>query len=161
MADAIVSALASTIVGNLNSSILQEHGLAGSLETDLEHLGRTLTTIQAVLQDAEEKQWKDEAIKVWLGHLKDAAYDVDALLDEFATEAQWQQQRRGLKNRLRSFFSISHNPLVFRSRMAHKLKNMREQLNAIANERHKVNLPPSVGDIAADHTRGAFFPPVL
>uniref|UniRef100_A0A6N2M3Y8 SPARK domain-containing protein n=1 Tax=Salix viminalis TaxID=40686 RepID=A0A6N2M3Y8_SALVM len=48
--------------------------------------------------DAEVKQWKDEAIKVWLGHLKDAAYDVDDLLDEFAIEAQWQQQRRGLKN---------------------------------------------------------------
>ncbi|KAF9664116.1 hypothetical protein SADUNF_Sadunf17G0122700 [Salix dunnii] len=152
MADAIVSALASTIMGNLNISILQELGLAKSLETDLEHLGRTLTTIQAVLQDAEVKQWKDEAIKVWLGHLKDAAYDVDDLLDEFAIEAQWQQQRRGLKNQLRSFFSISHNPLVFRSRMAHKLKNMREKLDAIANDKNKFDLASRVGDIAADHT---------
>ncbi|KAG5227323.1 disease resistance protein [Salix suchowensis] len=152
MADAIVSALASTIMGNLNSSILQELGLAGSLETDLEHLGRTFTTTQAVLQDAEVKQWKDEAIKVWLGHLKDAAYDVDDLLDEFAIEAQWQQQRRGLKNRLRSFFSITHNPLVFRSRMAHKLKNMREKLDAIANDKNKFDLASRVGEIAADHT---------
>uniref|UniRef100_A0A6N2MXJ1 NB-ARC domain-containing protein n=1 Tax=Salix viminalis TaxID=40686 RepID=A0A6N2MXJ1_SALVM len=137
---------------NLNSSILQELGLAGSLETDLEHLGRTFTTIQAVLQDAEVKQWKVEAIKVWLGHLKDAAYDVDDLLDEFAIEAQWQQQRRGLKNRLRSFFSITHNPLVFRSRMAHKLKNMREKLDAIANDKNKFDLASRVGEIAADHT---------
>ncbi|KAF9664121.1 hypothetical protein SADUNF_Sadunf17G0123200 [Salix dunnii] len=152
MAEAIVSALASTIMGNLNSSILQELGLAGSLEIDLEHLGRTFTTIQAVLQDAEVKQWKDEAIKVWLGHLKDAAYDVDDLLDEFAIEAQWQQQRRGLKNRLRSFSSISHNPLVFRSRMAHKLKNMRDKLDAIANDKNKFGLASGVGDIAADHT---------
>uniref|UniRef100_A0A6N2LU03 Bms1-type G domain-containing protein n=1 Tax=Salix viminalis TaxID=40686 RepID=A0A6N2LU03_SALVM len=104
-------------------------------------------------KDAEVKQWKDEAIKVWLGHLKDAAYDVDDLLDEFAIEAQWQQQRRGLKNRLRSFFSISHNPLVFPSRMAHKLKNMREKLDAIANEKNTFGLASGgVGDIAADHT---------
>ncbi|XP_052304587.1 putative disease resistance protein RGA1 isoform X1 [Populus trichocarpa] len=150
MADAIVSALASTIMGNLNSSILQELGLAGSLETDLEHLERTFITTQAVLQDAEVKQWKDQAIKVWLRHLKDAAYDVDDLLDEFAFEAQWHQQRRDLKNWLRSFFSINHNPFVFRQRMAHKLKNVREKLDAIANEKNKFNLTPQVGDIAAD-----------
>ncbi|KAL9344019.1 hypothetical protein Peur_064450 [Populus x canadensis] len=150
MADAIVSALVSTIMGNLNSSILQELGLTGSLETDLKHLERTFITTQAVLQDAEVKQWKDQAIKVWLRHLKDAAYDVDDLLDEFAIEAQWHQQRRDLKNRLRSFFSINHNPLVFRRKMAHKLKNVRENLDAIANEKNKFNLTPRVGDIAAD-----------
>uniref|UniRef100_A0A6N2LPA2 Uncharacterized protein n=1 Tax=Salix viminalis TaxID=40686 RepID=A0A6N2LPA2_SALVM len=153
MADAIVSALVSTVMGNLNSSILQELGLARGLETELENLKHTFRTIQAVLQDAEVKQWKDEAIKVWLGHLKDAAYDVDDLLDEFAIEAQWQQQRRGLKNWVRSFFSISHNPLVFPSRMAHKLKNMREKLDAIANEKNTFGLASGgVGDIAADHT---------
>ncbi|XP_034892098.1 putative disease resistance protein RGA4 [Populus alba] len=150
MADAIVSALASTIMGNLNSSILQELGLAGSLETDLEHLERTFITTQAVLQDAEVKQWKDQAIKVWLRHLKDAAYDVDDLLDEFAIEAQWHQQRRDLKSRVRSFFSINHNPLVFRLRMAYKLKHVRNKLDAIANEKNKFNLTPRVGDIAAD-----------
>ncbi|XP_061947749.1 putative disease resistance protein RGA1 [Populus nigra] len=150
MADAFVSALASTIVGNLNSAILQELGLAGGLRTELENLKRTFRTIQAVLQDAEEKQWKSEPIKVWLSDLKDAAYDVDDLLDEFAIEAQWHQQRRDLKNRLRSFFSINHNQLVFRPRMAHKLKNVNEKLDAIANEKNKFSLTPRVGDIAAD-----------
>ncbi|KAI5559479.1 hypothetical protein BDE02_17G113100 [Populus trichocarpa] len=141
-------------MGNLNSSILQEFGLTGSLETDLEHLERTFITAQAVLQDAEVKQWKDQAIKVWLRHLKDAAYDVDDLLDEFAIEAQWHQQRRDLKNRLISFFSINHNPLVFRRRMAHKLKNVREKLDAIADEKNKLNLTPRVEDLAADSYDG-------
>ncbi|KAF9664151.1 hypothetical protein SADUNF_Sadunf17G0126300 [Salix dunnii] len=152
MADAIFSSLESTIMGNLNSPILQELGLAGGPKTELENLKRTFTTIQAVLQDAEEKQWKSEPIKVWLSDLKDAAYDVDDLLDEFAIEAQCQKQRRDLKNRLRSFFSISHNPLVFRSRMAHKLKNMREKLDAIANEKNKFNLASGVGDTADNPT---------
>ncbi|KAJ6370843.1 hypothetical protein OIU77_001364 [Salix suchowensis] len=152
MADAIVSALASTIMENLSSLILQELALAGGLKTELENLKRTFRTIQAVLQDAEVKQWKEEAIKVWLSDLKDAAFDVDDVLDEFAIEAQWQQQQRGLKNQQRSLFSISHNPLVFRSRMAHKLKNMREKLDAIADDMNKFNLIARVGDIAADHT---------
>ncbi|KAJ6371761.1 hypothetical protein OIU77_002141 [Salix suchowensis] len=86
MADAIVSALVSTIMGNLNSSILQELGLAGGLEIELENLKRT------------------------------------------------------------------HNPLVFPSRMAHQLKNMREKLDAIANDKNKFDLASKVGDIEADHT---------
>jgi len=73
MADAILSALASTITGDLSSPILQDLGLAGGLRTELENLKRTFRTIQAVLQ-AEEKQWKSEPIKVWLSDLKDAAY---------------------------------------------------------------------------------------
>ncbi|XP_061947235.1 putative disease resistance protein RGA1 [Populus nigra] len=150
MADAILSALASTIMGNLNSPILQELGLAGGLTTELENLKRTFRTIQAVLQDAEEKQWKSEPIKVWLSDLKDAAYVVDDVLDEFAIEAQWLLQRRDLKNRVRSFFSFGHNPLVFRQRMAHKLKNVREKLDAIAKERQNFHLTEGAVEMETD-----------
>eukprot|EP00258_Populus_trichocarpa_P029128 XP_024445147.1 putative disease resistance protein RGA4 isoform X2 [Populus trichocarpa] len=150
MADAVLSALASTIMGNLNSSFLRELGLAGSLETEREKLNRTIRTIRAVLQDAEEKQWTSEAIKVWLRDLKDAAYDADDLLSDFANEAQPHQQRRDLKNRVRAFFSINYNPLVFRRRMVHKLKSVREKLDAIAMERQKFHLREEAVEINAD-----------
>nr|TKS10257.1 hypothetical protein D5086_0000085060 [Populus alba] len=150
MADAIVSALVSTIVGNLNSLFLREHGLAGGLETEVENIKRTFRTIQGVLQDAEKKQWKSEPIKVWLTDLKDAAYVVDDVLDEFVIEAKWLLQRRDLKNRVRSFFSSKHNPLVFRQRMAHELKNVREKLDAIAKERQNFHLTEGTVEMEAD-----------
>jgi len=150
MADAILSALASTIMGNLNSPILQELGLAGGLTTELESLKRTFRIIQAVLQDAEEKQWKSEPINLWLRDLKNAAYDVDDVLDDFAIEAQRHQMQIDIKNRLRSFFSLGHNPLVFRLKMAHKLKNVREKMDSIANEKNTFVLTPGAGDIAAE-----------
>ncbi|KAI5559409.1 hypothetical protein BDE02_17G107900 [Populus trichocarpa] len=150
MADAVLSALASTIMGNLNSSFLQELGLAGSMETERENLNRTIRTIRAVLQDAEEKQWKSEPIKVWLRDLKDAAYDADDLLNEFVNEARWHQQRRVLKNRVRSFFSGNHNQPIFRQKMVRKFKNVREKLDAIAMERQKFHLREGAVEIEAD-----------
>ena len=63
MADILLSALVSSMVGNLNTSALQELGVALGLRAELDNLESTLTTIQAVLQDAEEKQWKSEAIR--------------------------------------------------------------------------------------------------
>jgi hypothetical protein len=97
--------------------------------------------IQAVLQDAEEKQWTSKQTKVWLRDLKNAAYDVDDVLDEFAIEAR--------RNRLRSFFSLVHNQR-FRLKMAHKLKNVREKMDSITNVKIMFDLTPRTRNIAAD-----------
>ncbi|XP_048231125.1 putative disease resistance protein RGA3 [Ricinus communis] len=88
MADALLSALASTILTNLNSLVLGEFAIAGGLKTELNNLESPFTTIQAVLHDAEEKQWKSEAMKNWLHKLKDAAYEADDVLNEYAIQAQ-------------------------------------------------------------------------
>ncbi|PNS96771.1 hypothetical protein POPTR_017G137700v4 [Populus trichocarpa] len=150
MADAIVSALVSPILENLSLQALKEAGLAWGLDTELENLESTFAIVQAVLQDAEEKQWKNKALEIWLRRLKDAAYDVDDVLDDFAIEARRHRLQKDLKNRLRSFFSLDHNPLIFRLKMAHKLKNVREKLDVIANENKTFELTTRVGDVAAD-----------
>ncbi|KAE8686443.1 hypothetical protein F3Y22_tig00111061pilonHSYRG00022 [Hibiscus syriacus] len=85
--------LISTILSNLDSLFRKELALSGSLITELESLQSTLTTIQAVLHDAEEKQWKSEAIRNWLAKLEQSAYDLEDLLGGFETEV------RGLGNK--------------------------------------------------------------
>uniref|UniRef100_A0A6N2NC24 Disease resistance N-terminal domain-containing protein n=1 Tax=Salix viminalis TaxID=40686 RepID=A0A6N2NC24_SALVM len=49
----------------------------------------TVTTIQGVLHDAEEKVQKPLAqLEDWLGKLQEAVYDAEDLLDDFSTEVQ-------------------------------------------------------------------------
>ncbi|KAK8700223.1 hypothetical protein V6N13_018624 [Hibiscus sabdariffa] len=139
MADALVSALVSTILNNLDSLFREEVRLAGSLKTELESLQSTFTTIQAVLRDAEQKRWKNEAIKNWLGKLEQAAYDLEDVLDDFQSEA------RGSGSKLSTFFSLQ-NPLLFRSIMARRVKSARERVDAIAAERIKLHLETGVGE---------------
>ena len=141
MADILLSALVSSMVRNLNTSALQELGVALGLRAELDNLESTLTTIQAVLQDAEEKQWKSEAIRNWLIKLKEEAYDAEDVLDEFATEdlIQKAEKEKGVKSQVSSFFSLQ-NRLIFRIKMAHKLKNVRDRLESISMERSKFHL---------------------
>ena len=61
-----------------------------SRKLDVSLLGKlkmTLLSLQAVLNDAEEKQITNSAIKEWLDELTQAVFDADHLLDEINTEA--------------------------------------------------------------------------
>ncbi|KAA8547768.1 hypothetical protein F0562_004197 [Nyssa sinensis] len=148
MADAILYSLLSAVLENLNSLALQELGIAWGMKTDLENLESTISTIQAVIQDAEVKQRNSEAVKNWLIKLKDATCDADNVLDEFATEALRRRMdiERGVISQVSTFFSL-RNPLIFRLKMGHKMKNIRERLDAIARERSKFHLREGIADL--------------
>ncbi|MBA0866577.1 hypothetical protein Goshw_022414, partial [Gossypium schwendimanii] len=66
---------------------------------NIKKLQDKLSIIQAVIQDAEERQLNDNRVKIWLSKLRDAAYDADDLLDEITTQALL---RRSLKERVPS-----------------------------------------------------------
>ena len=106
MADVLLSSLVSSIMRSMNTLALKEFGIAWGLGTELNKLESTLSTIQAVLQDAEEKQWNSEAVRNWLRKLKDVAYDADNVLDEFATEALMRkvEREKGAASQVSSFF---------------------------------------------------------
>ena len=52
----------------------------------LEKLKITLLTVTALPNDAEEKQFHSPAVAKWLNMARDALYDAEDILDEFATE---------------------------------------------------------------------------
>ncbi|KAA8515664.1 hypothetical protein F0562_018725 [Nyssa sinensis] len=95
MAETILFDTASKFLGDLGSIALKEIALACNVKKDIEKLKATLSTIKAVLLDAEQQQEKNNEVQDWLGKLKHAFYGVDDLIDDFATEAL----RRKLKKK--------------------------------------------------------------
>ncbi|CAL5422965.1 unnamed protein product [Camellia sinensis] len=145
MPDLLISPLVRSILATLNSLVLKEFGIAWGLKTELENLKSTLSTIQAVLQDAETKRGKSETLKNWLRKLNDAAYDADNLVDEFMTEAMRRRMdsERGIKSQVRATFSL-RNRLIFRFKMGHKINDMKDRLDTIAGEKNKFHLREGV-----------------
>ncbi|XP_065621789.1 putative disease resistance protein RGA4 [Quercus suber] len=141
MAEVILFGLARKMIENLGSQTFQEIGSLWGVKGELEKIKNTVSTIQAVLLDAVEKQSHDHQVKDWLQKLNDAVYEADDLLSEFSTEAMRRRAASGNKvtKEVRTFFSKS-NQLAFRGKMSSKIKEMRQKLNAIAEDRKNFRL---------------------
>ena len=93
MAEAIPFGLAQKIIERLSSMAVEEIGSIWGVKDELQKLTETVSTIQAVLQDAEEKQEQEQElygmknqVRDWLMKLKDLAYDADDVMSAFSTE---------------------------------------------------------------------------
>ncbi|KAM3686088.1 hypothetical protein ACJW31_11G170900 [Castanea mollissima] len=86
MAEGVLFNVAEGIIGQLGQLALKEIGLLWGVKDELEKLENTVSTINAVLLDAEEKQAQSHAIKDWVAKLKDVLFEADDLLDDFSTE---------------------------------------------------------------------------
>ncbi|GJU10985.1 disease resistance protein [Tanacetum coccineum] len=105
MADPFTSALVSDVVGRLTSTAIDEYGLLRRLKNDLSALENTFKLIQ----------------------------EVENVLDDAKTEAMIQRLHgeMGKKYKISAFFTSLYNPLMVKTRIAHKVKNIREKLEDI------------------------------
>ncbi|XP_030965394.1 putative disease resistance protein RGA4 isoform X2 [Quercus lobata] len=136
MAEGALFNVAEGIIGQLGKLALKELGLLWGVKEELQKLVDTVSTIKAVILDAEEQQAQNHTIKNWLGRLKDALFEADDLLDDFSTEVLRREvmTRNKKAKEVRIFFSKS-NQLAYGLKMGHKIKAIRERLDAIAADR--------------------------
>uniref|UniRef100_A0A2N9F528 Disease resistance N-terminal domain-containing protein n=1 Tax=Fagus sylvatica TaxID=28930 RepID=A0A2N9F528_FAGSY len=134
--------IADKLLGKLNSLTYQVACLVWGVESDLEGLEKTLSVIKAVLLDAEEQQFHNQELTVWLGNLREVFYDAQDVLDEFECEALQRQdvETRGSTTRKVCYFFSSSNSLVFRTKMGHQIKEIRDRLEEVAAYRAKFHL---------------------
>ncbi|KAL6327985.1 hypothetical protein AAG906_031329 [Vitis piasezkii] len=114
-----------------------------------------LLKIYAVLEDAEEKQMTNRLVKMWLDELKDLAYDVEDILDEFATEAL----RRNLMaipqpstSKVWSFIpscctSFSASAVKFNFRKGSKIETITARLQDILTQKSDLVLRENAGGL--------------
>ncbi|XP_077217331.1 putative disease resistance protein RGA4 isoform X2 [Tasmannia lanceolata] len=151
MADLFLSPLVDTIVGKLMDLIIQEIKLLWGVDEEVQNLSTTLSAIQAVLQDAEEQQVSSNAVKDWLRKLKDVAYDADDVVDEFTTEVLRSKLEGNIqtsnRKQVRSlcFSCFTSNPVKFRHEIGSKIKEIRERLDKIGQDRHHFHLKQGDG----------------
>ena len=134
--------VAGKVLEQLGSRTFQEISSAWGVRSDLKKLEHTVSAIKAVLCDAEERQASDQSLRTWLGELKDVLNDAENVLDEFQYRVLQKEamKRYGSTQKKVCYFFSGSNPLVFHIAMAHKIKNVRERVDAISGNKDKFNL---------------------
>jgi Leucine-rich repeat (LRR) protein len=156
MAEQLLLVPAEQIIETLGSLAANKIALLWGLEHELQSLTDTVSTIKDLLLDAEEKNAAgDPAVRRWLGRLEDAMYDADDLLDSVSTEALRREilTRDNKAKQVRIFFSKS-NQLLYRLKMAPKIKAMRERLHAIDADRQRFHLKVRPAETRVGGNRG-------
>ncbi|XP_056161691.1 putative disease resistance protein RGA4 [Syzygium oleosum] len=131
-----VVGIAEKIVAYLVPQAIETVGKLWGIKQELKALGDTISTIQAVLDDAEKQYYQSRQIQGWLEKLKDAFYDAQDVLEEVNIEAL-RRELRGhseISKEVRTFFSSS-NQLAFKLKMSYKVRAVREKIEAIKADR--------------------------
>ncbi|XVF18422.1 hypothetical protein REPUB_Repub11eG0020100 [Reevesia pubescens] len=138
----------------LASSDLLNFVTKKQVRKQLEEWSKMLPVIQAVLNDAEEKQRKNRSVKIWLAELQDLAYDMDDILDEFSTHAlRWKLQGRyheASSSKIRKFIpayctSFSPSAFMFNNQMISKIQEITDRCNKLASLKSQLELRENNG----------------
>ena len=84
--ESVLSAALQVLFGKLVFPELLNFAGQEGVIAELENWKEKLMMINEVLDEAEEKQTSKPSVKNWLDNLRDLAYDMEDVLDEFATE---------------------------------------------------------------------------
>ncbi|KAI4317365.1 hypothetical protein L6164_025238 [Bauhinia variegata] len=133
----IIVGVATNILEKLETKAYEEAARVWCLKDEVERLQNSMQFINAFLVDAENKKAENRSIAVWLRQLKAAFLDAEDILDEIECEALRNhvvKMHGSATRKVRRFFSSS-NPLVFRIKMAHKIKHVKQRIDEIASDR--------------------------
>ncbi|KAB2604109.1 disease resistance RPP13-like protein 1 [Pyrus ussuriensis x Pyrus communis] len=110
----------------------------------MDKLRVTLNTLQAVLNDAEEKQIVNPAVEVWLNDLKDAVFDAEDLVDEIDTKASRHKEKDQTKKpKVLKFLSTRLNPFNYKG-MNGRIEGLFNKLEHLAKQKDTLGLREGV-----------------
>ncbi|XP_021274615.1 putative disease resistance protein RGA1 [Herrania umbratica] len=142
--DSFASSIVRNILERVGTSAYQQIISAWGIEDEMRKLRNTLEEIQAVLNDAEERQVKDKEkeLRIWLGRFKDVLHNVKDVLDDFEIQdlqTKMMVDRGTTLNKVRNFFSSSTS-LAFRFKMSQKINKIWERLDEIKTSKDRLHL---------------------
>ncbi|KAI5342015.1 hypothetical protein L3X38_009890 [Prunus dulcis] len=143
MGEAYLVAFLQVLVDKLaRREVFKYFGLIKGVDQKLQKWTATLSAIGAVLNEAEERQLITESkpLKLWLDDLRDLAYDVEDVLDKYATKMLKREIELGhyAGTARRVWNSVPNG--VFNYKMNSEIQKITERLQEISHRKDQLSL---------------------
>ncbi|GLT91505.1 hypothetical protein SLE2022_093880 [Rubroshorea leprosula] len=155
MANLILGPIVDATVSKVTALASEQLNLALGWRKDLERFCYIMNMLGGVLQDADERHVAgNPSLKAWLERLRDVADEADDVFEEIRYE-NLRRQVTELKPRWKkvSYFFTLSNPLVFRMRMANRVKKLNAYLDDINDSANRLGLQNKLTNISAPEPR--------
>ncbi|KAM5584615.1 hypothetical protein ABKV19_004137 [Rosa sericea] len=129
------------LIGKLATILENEGTTIAGVRHEVDKIKEEFLSMKAFLVDAEANKPKTEGQKLWVARIRDLAYDVEDIIDEFMYHMYEKQSggrlSRGLHKTIRAPCNI-----WFRHKIAKKLQKITDMIKAIPerNQRYGVGL---------------------
>ncbi|XP_048423026.1 putative disease resistance protein RGA3 [Pyrus x bretschneideri] len=144
------------ILNSVASLAAQEISLFRGFKKELTKLRQSVFAIQDFLGDVSfQPRQRGKEVEDWVKRLKEVALDADDVLEDINYEVLRRKVeiQNHMKRKVLNFFSLS-NPILFRQKMAHKIKNINASLAKLKSDAASVGLmerrvdqnPPGMGN---------------
>ncbi|WOH09407.1 hypothetical protein DCAR_0728864 [Daucus carota subsp. sativus] len=140
MGEAIVADLASGLLGKLVSLAAEEVVQAWNFHEDLDTLHQRMESVGALLYDAHTKNLIMSTAKIWFDKLEAVANVANVFMDELAYEVTRRKVENGHKSS--DFFIPSKNTLLYRLKVARKIKSIQASFDKIFKMAVDLGLQP-------------------
>ncbi|MED6186391.1 hypothetical protein PIB30_066167 [Stylosanthes scabra] len=132
--EALLNSALGTIYKMLISPLLVNFIQRKKLNRKLvEKLETILKSAQAVINDAERREIKEEAVKDWMDRLKHAVYDAEDVLDEVTAKAAIQKENPG--NSLSCYVNLHDD-----GEIANRMEEIIDRIESIVKEKDTLGL---------------------
>ncbi|XP_039163416.1 putative disease resistance RPP13-like protein 1 isoform X1 [Eucalyptus grandis] len=156
IAELFLGALLPVLFQRLASPELLDFARREGIDNLLKKWEKMLNSINQVLDDAEERQLTSTpGVESWLKDLGNLAYDIEDLLDEFATKSAENNCKAQLGNsKVRSLlpsccFKLSPRAFMFDRKMRSTIKEMDNKLQDIITRKDTFNFGENNGNRSA------------
>ncbi|CAL2237272.1 unnamed protein product [Prunus armeniaca] len=156
MGEAYLVAFLQVLVDKMaRREVFKYFGLIKGVDQKLQKWTATLSAIGAVLNEAEERQLITESmpLKLWLDDLRDLAYDVEDVLDKYATKMLKREIEQGhyAGTARRVWNSVPNG--VFNYKMNSEIQKITERLQEISHRKDQLSLNIITGTTSSSKAR--------
>ncbi|TYI15161.1 hypothetical protein ES332_A08G168200v1 [Gossypium tomentosum] len=144
----IISSLLETLSEELVSPMLLEFASKEKLHNHFNNWQTILLKIQAVLEDAEDRQFTERLVKIWLNELKDLAYDLEDVLDDFSTVALRQKSKeesQTIIGKIRKYMYSFFDQFTFKYSLAAQIKEITARMQKVVKQKDELGLIERIG----------------
>ncbi|CAL8990163.1 unnamed protein product [Prunus brigantina] len=134
MAEAVVS----FVLESVRDFTIQEAKFLSGVNQQVEVVQTELQLMQGFLKDADARQGQDETVRIWVAKIRDAAYDLEDVIQTYGLKVV-SKKKRGVKNVLRRFACIFKEGVDVQ-RIGKEIENITTRISELRSNLQKYNI---------------------